>query len=90
MCLAIPGKIVSTEGDDIMRTARVDFGGVVKKVNLAYTPEAKVGDYALIHVGFAISLIDEEEAQKILGYFEQLGELDAELAEADAAEAAAQ
>ena len=87
MCLAIPGKIVSTEGDDIMRTARVDFGGVVMEVNLAYTPEAKVGDYVLNHVGFALSVIDEEEAQKILSYFEQIGELDAEL---DAATAAAQ
>jgi hydrogenase expression/formation protein HypC len=90
MCLAIPGKIVSTEGDDIMRTARVDFGGVVKEVNLAYAPDAKVGDYALVHVGFAISVIDEEEAQKILAHFECLGEIEAELAGADAATEAAQ
>ncbi len=85
MCLAIPGKIVSTEGDDIMRTARVDFGGVIKEVNLAYAPEAKVGDYALVHVGFAISVIDEEEALKVLAHFESLGELQAELDEAFAA-----
>ncbi len=90
MCLAIPGKIVSTEGDDIMRTARVDFGGVVMEVNLAYTPEAKVGDYVLNHVGFALSVIDEEEAQKIFDHLEQIGELGAELAEADAAKAAVQ
>jgi hydrogenase expression/formation protein HypC len=90
MCLAIPGKIVSIEGDDIMRTARVDFGGVVKQVNLAYAPDAKVGEYALVHVGFAISVIDEEEALKVLAHFEALGEIDAELAEADAAMAAAQ
>jgi hydrogenase expression/formation protein HypC len=79
MCLAIPGKIVSTEGDDIMRVGRVDFGGVVKEVSLAYTPEAEVGDYALVHVGFAISVIDEEEALKVLAHFESLGELQAEL-----------
>ncbi len=90
MCLAIPGKIVSTDGDDFMRTARVDFGGVIKEVNLAYTPEAKVGDYALVHVGFAISLIDEEEAQKVLAHFESLGELQAELDEAMATGATAQ
>ncbi len=89
MCLAIPGKIVSIEGDDIMRTARVDFGGVIKEVNLAYAPEAKVGEYALVHVGFAISVIDEEEALKVLAHFESLGELQAELDEAVAAEAAA-
>ena len=82
MCLAIPGKIVSTEGDDVMRTGRVDFGGVVKEINLAYVPEAKVGDYALVHVGFAISVIDEEEALKVLAHFESLGELQAELDEA--------
>jgi hydrogenase expression/formation protein HypC len=90
MCLAIPGKIVSIEGDDIMRTARVDFGGVVKQVNLAYAPDAKVGEYALVHVGFAISVIDEEEALKVLAHFEALGAIDAELAEADAAMAVAQ
>lgn len=90
MCLAIPGKIVSIEGDDIMRTARVDFGGVIKEVNLAYAPEAKVGEYALVHVGFAISVIDEEEALKVLAHFENLGELQAELDEAAAAGAAAQ
>ena len=84
MCLAIPAKVISTEGDDIMRTARVDFGGVVKEINLAYTPEAKVGDYVLIHVGFAISVIDEEEAQKVFSHLEQIGELDAELAAAEA------
>ena len=90
MCLAIPGKIVSTEGEDIMRTARVDFGGVIKEVNLAYVPEAEVGDYALVHVGFAISVIDEEEALKVLAHFESLGELQSELDEAFAAGTLAQ
>ena len=90
MCLAIPGKIVSTEGEDLMRTARVDFGGVIKEVNLAYVPEAEVGDYALVHVGFAISVIDEEEALKVLAHFESLGELQSELDEAFAAGTLAQ
>jgi hydrogenase expression/formation protein HypC len=81
MCLAIPGKIVSTEGDDIMRTARVDFGGVIMQVNLAYTPEAKVGDYVLNHVGFALSVIDEAEALKVFEHLERMGEME-DLAEA--------
>lgn len=67
MCLAIPGKIVSITGDEpLMRSGKVSFGGVLKNVSLAYVPEAKVGDYAIIHVGFAISLIDEKEAQQTL------------------------
>jgi hydrogenase expression/formation protein HypC len=67
MCLAIPGKIISITGDDpLMRSGKVSFGGVLKNVSLAYVPEAKVGDYAIIHVGFAISLINEEEAQNTL------------------------
>ena len=90
MCLAIPGKIVSTEGDEIMRTARVDFGGVIKEVNLAYTPEAKIGDYALVHVGFAISLIDEAEAEKVFEHLERMGEMAEELGGADTAAEAAQ
>jgi hydrogenase expression/formation protein HypC len=89
MCLAIPGKIVSIQGDDIMRTARVDFGGVVMEINLAYTPEAKVGDYVLNHVGFSLSVIDEEEAKKIFEHLERMNELE-DLAEAAAAVEAAQ
>jgi hydrogenase expression/formation protein HypC len=77
MCLAIPGRVVSVEGDDIMRTARVDFGGVVKEINLAYTPDAKVGDYLLVHVGFAISMIDEAEARKVFEDLEQIEKLEA-------------
>lgn len=84
MCLAIPGKILSTEGDDILRTARVDFGGVVKAINLAYTPEARVGDYVLVHVGFAITVIDEAEAAKVFAHLERIGEIEAELAAAEA------
>ena len=83
MCLAVPGKILSTEGEDFARTGRVDFGGIVKEVNLAYVPEAKVGEYVLVHVGFAISVIDEEEASRVFQYLKELGEL-AELDEAEA------
>jgi hydrogenase expression/formation protein HypC len=75
MCLAIPGKIVSTSGDDpLTRVARVSFGGVVKEVSLAYVPEAKVDDYVIVHAGFALSQIDEEEAQRV---FEELARLGA-------------
>jgi len=86
MCLAIPGRILSTEGEDILRTARVDFGGVVKVINLAYTPEAKVDDYVLVHVGFAISVINEAEAEKVFAHLERIGEIEAELRQADAAQ----
>ena len=86
MCLAIPGRILSTEGEDILRTARVDFGGVVKVINLAYTPEAKIDDYVLVHVGFAITVIDEAEAEKVFAHLERIGEIEAELRQADAAQ----
>ena len=75
MCLAVPGKILSIQGEDFARTARVSFGGIAKEVSLAYVPEAKVGDYAIVHVGFAISLIDEAEALQSLEYLRQMGEL---------------
>ena len=73
MCLAIPGRIASLSGDDpIMRVGRVDFGGIVKEINLAYVPEAGVGDYVLVHVGFALAVIDEAEAERV---YEQLNEI---------------
>ena len=76
MCLAVPGKVLSVLGDDpIARSGRVDFSGIVKEVNLAFVPEAKVGDYVLVHVGFAISVVDDEEAQKVLSYLSQMGDL---------------
>ncbi len=76
MCLAVPGKIISiTEEDPLHRKGKVNFGGIMKEVSLAYVPEAKVGDYAIVHVGFAISLVDEAEAQKVFEYLEQMGEL---------------
>ena len=77
MCLAVPGKIESivTELDDVFRSAKVSFGGVMKEINLSMVTEAKVGDYVLVHVGVAISIIDEEEASKTFEYLKQLGEL---------------
>lgn len=76
MCLAIPGNIVSIEGNDpLLRTGKVNFGGIIKNVNLAYVPEAKIDDYVLVHVGFAINTIDEEEAQKIFQYLKEMDEL---------------
>lgn len=82
MCLAVPGKILSiAEGDELERAGRVSFGGVVKEVNLAYVPEAQVGDYVVVHVGFALSVVDEEAARQTLDYYRQMGEL-AELSDA--------
>ena len=73
MCLAVPGKILSTAGDDaITRLARVSFGGVVKEISLAYLPEAKVDDYVIVHAGFALSIVDEAEAQTVLEYLAQI------------------
>jgi len=76
MCLAVPGKIVSIEGTDpILRSGKVNFGGIVKNINLAYVPEAQVGDYVLVHVGFAISTIEEKEAQEVFEYLRKIGDL---------------
>jgi hydrogenase expression/formation protein HypC len=76
MCLAVPGKIVSIEGDDpILRDGKVDFGGVVKRVNLSLVPEAEIGDYVVVHVGLALSIVDEEEAKQVFEYLETIGEL---------------
>jgi hydrogenase expression/formation protein HypC len=81
MCLAVPGKIMSIDSaDPVFRTGKVSFGGIVKQVNLAYVPEAKIGDYVLVHVGFAISILDEAEAQEVFEYLRQIGDL-AELEE---------
>ena len=66
MCLAVPGKIISTEGEALARTGRVSFGGVIKNVSLAYVPEAQANDYVIVHVGFAIAQLDEQEAEKTL------------------------
>lgn len=75
MCLAVPGKILSITGDGETRMGQVSFGGVGKEACLAFVPEAKVGDYVLVHAGFAISVLDEAEAAQTLEYFRQMGEL---------------
>jgi len=76
MCLAIPGKITSVAGDEpLSRTGKVDFGGILKEVSLAYVPEAKVGNYVVVHVGFAISIVDEKEANTVFEYLREMDEL---------------
>ena len=77
MCLAIPGQITSIDNqiDEVFRFAKVSFNGVVKEVNLAMVPEAKIGDYVLVHVGSAISIVDEEEAKKTMEILLQMDEL---------------
>jgi hydrogenase expression/formation protein HypC len=81
MCLAVPGKVESIRDESGTRMGKVNFGGVVKDVCLAYLPEIAVGDYALVHVGFAISRIDEASAQETLRTFAELGILAEGLAE---------
>ncbi len=78
MCLAIPGKIKSIDYqyDGLVRMAKVLFGGITKEASLEMLPEAKEGDYVLVHVGVAISIVDEEEAQKTFQYLSEIGELD--------------
>ena len=77
MCLAVPGKLLEiTDGDDpLARAGRVSFGGIVKEVNLAYVPEARVGDYVTVHVGFAPSVVDEEDAELVFEFLRQEDEL---------------
>ena len=83
MCLAVPGQVVEilVASDIAFRRAKVDFGGIRKEINLAYTPEAEVGKYVLVHVGFAISVIDEAEAQRVFEYLKQMGGLEEGLGE---------
>ena len=76
MCLAIPGKITSISGEDpLLRTGKVDFGGILKEVNLAYVPEAVIGDYVSVHVGCALSGVDEAEGKQIFEYLREMQEL---------------
>lgn len=76
MCLAVPGKILQIEGEGpLNRIGDVDFGGIHREVNLSYVPEAKVGDWVLIHAGFALQTVDEEEAKKTLEEMERLAEV---------------
>ena len=76
MCLAIPGKVESISGNDqLSRVGKVNFGGILKEVSLAYVPEVKVGDYVIVHVGFALSRLDEDEAHKVFEYLKEMEEL---------------
>ncbi len=76
MCLAIPGKITRVnESEPMFRTGWVDFGGVSREVNLAFVPEARLGDWVLVHVGFALNVVDEEEARKIFADLQTLSEV---------------
>ncbi len=77
MCLAIPGKVETITGgaDPLTRMGRINFGGVIKEACLAYVPEVNVGDYVIVHVGFALSKVDEDEAQKVFEYLKQMDEL---------------
>lgn len=77
MCLAIPGKIISIESqeEEIFRNGKVSFGGIIKQVNLSMVPDVKIGEYVLVHVGVAISKVDEGEAMLTLDYLKQMGEM---------------
>ncbi len=76
MCLAVPGKLLEITGDDpCFRTGRVSFGGVIKEVSLACVPEARVNDYVLVHVGVALNVVDENEANKVFAYLREMDEL---------------
>jgi hydrogenase expression/formation protein HypC len=76
MCLAIPGKILSIEDGTEARMANISFNGIIKKVSLEILPEAKIDDYVLVHVGVAISKVDEKEANKTYQFLKDFGELD--------------
>ena len=73
MCLGIPGKVLEISEETGIRMGKIDFGGIVKEVCLAYLPDVHVGDYAIVHVGFAITQLDEESAQESLALFQQMG-----------------
>ena len=80
MCLGVPGKVVEVSPSELgLVGGRVDFGGVVKDVNLSYTPDVRPGDWVVVHVGFAISTIDEEQARSVFRYLEELGRIQDEL-----------
>jgi len=79
MCLGIPGKVIAITGEGVTRTGRVNFDGIVKEVNLAYVPEIKIGDYTIVHVGFAITQLDEEAALETLAHLQELEAVEVEL-----------
>ncbi len=75
MCLGIPGEVIETYSEHDMLMGKVDFGGVFKRVCLEHTPEARVGDFVIVHVGFALQVIDEAEAKQVFAFLEQMNEL---------------
>ncbi len=79
MCLAIPGRLLDTTDQDGIRYGRVSFGGIVREVCLDFVPDACVGDYVLVHVGFALTHVDEEEAQRTFQLLQEMGMLEGEL-----------
>lgn len=79
MCLAVPGKVLTKECIGGVEVGQVQFGGIVRQVALGFVPEAKVGDYVMVHVGFAISRVDEAEAKRTYRMLEELGALEEEL-----------
>jgi hydrogenase expression/formation protein HypC len=83
MCLGVPGRIVQIQDREGLKMANVDFGGVLREVCLDYVPEAQVGDYCIIHVGFAINLLSEAEAQETLALFQDIAELEQQRSDTD-------
>ena len=83
MCLAIPGKVLEIQETGPLRSARVQFGGIVRQVSLNFVPEAELGDYVMVHVGFAISRVDAAEAERTYKLLEEMGMLEAELPPAE-------
>jgi hydrogenase expression/formation protein HypC len=79
MCLAVPGKIIEIYDTGDLKMGKIDFGGAIREACLAYVPEAKVGDYTIIHVGFALNLLDEDEAQETLRLLRDISDLNNEL-----------
>lgn len=79
MCLGVPGKIIEIYETDGLRMGKIDFGGITREACLAYVPETEIGDYTIIHVGFAISRLSEEEAQATLEILNEIADIDEEL-----------
>ena len=84
MCLAIPGKVLQVEEHGCSRTGKVQFGGIAREVNFSFVPEARVGDFVIVHVGFAISVVDAEEAERTYQILQSMGLLGEELPPAEA------
>ena len=79
MCLGIPGRVIEITGEGVTRTGKVDFDGIVKEISLAYVPEISIGDYTIVHVGFAITQLDEEAALATLAHLQELEAVEVEL-----------